>query len=240
MRRTIQAAGGILVHLVFLILLAIVMTGPRSVRPPDPVDAPLIWTATASLPGEARGGGQGGNRAQASPAAIQRLRPDSTPVYVLPRMPDVLAALELPGLPVAFAAPSATGPGTDTGASGGKGEGSDGPGSGVGDGPGAGAGDRPFVDGSPGLVSPQLIFEKPPEYTVEAMAARAHGTVLLEAIVLEDGSVGAARVIRSMEPSFGLEHKAIEAVRAWRFRPGRYQGRVVQVKVLVELQFTLR
>ena len=59
-------------------------------------------------------------------------------------------------------------------------------------------------------------------------------------LVLEDGSVGAVRVVRSPEPSYGLDLTAIEAVRAWRFSPGSYQGRPVQVTVLIELQFTLR
>jgi outer membrane biosynthesis protein TonB len=48
------------------------------------------------------------------------------------------------------------------------------------------------------------------------------------------------RVVRSVDKIYGLDGKAIEAVRGWRFRPGSYQGRTVAVKVLVELIFTLR
>ena len=152
----------------------------------------------------------------------------------------MLGALELPGVSVAFAAPNATGPGADTGPSGGRGEGTDGPGSGTRHGPGARAGDGPFVDGTPGLTSPQLLSETKPEYTQEAMRARAQGAVLLEATVLENGSVGPVRVVRSVDQTYGLDKKAVEAVRAWRFRPGTYQGQPVAVKVLVELIFTLR
>jgi protein TonB len=162
------------------------------------------------------------------------------PRYVLPRVPDVLGALELPGVSVAFAAPNAAGPGTDTGTPGGLGEGRTGPGSGSRTGPGAGPGDGPFLDGTPGVTSPQLVFERKPEYTPEAMTARAQGAVLLEATVLENGTVGAVRVVRSVDKVYGLDGKAVEAVRAWRFRPGTYQGRPVAVKVLVELIFTLR
>jgi TonB family protein len=64
--------------------------------------------------------------------------------------------------------------------------------------------------------------------------------VLLEASVLENGAVGLVRVVRSVDKVYGLDAKAIEAGRAWRFRPGTYQGRPVAVKVLVELIFTLR
>lgn len=72
------------------------------------------------------------------------------------------------------------------------------------------------------------------------MSARAQGAVLLEATVLANGSVGPVRVVRSVDTIYGLDGKAVEAVRAWRFRPGIYQGRPVAVKVLVELIFTLR
>ena len=72
------------------------------------------------------------------------------------------------------------------------------------------------------------------------MRARAQGAVLLEATVLENGSVGPVRVVRSVDQTYGLDKKAVEAVRAWRFRPGTYQGQPVAVKVLVELIFTLR
>lgn len=64
--------------------------------------------------------------------------------------------------------------------------------------------------------------------------------MLLEASVLENGAVGLVRVVRSVDKVYGLDAKAIEAGRAWRFRPGTYQGRPVAVKVLVELIFTLR
>ena len=72
------------------------------------------------------------------------------------------------------------------------------------------------------------------------MRARVQGAVLLEATVLENGSVGPVRVVRSVDQTHGLDKKAVEAVRAWRFRPGSYQGKPVAVKVLVELIFTLR
>lgn len=150
-----------------------------------------------------------------------------------------MAPVVLPGIEVAFAAPNASGPGTNDRGDG-RGEGSDGPGTGTRTGPGAGEGDRPFVDGAPGVTSPRPLAEQKPEYTVEAMRARVQGTILLEATVLENGSVTDIRVLKAMEPSYGLDEKAVEALRAWKFRPGTYQGRPVAVKVLVELLFTLR
>ena len=238
MRRWIQLAGGFSVHAVFVIVFALLVTTTRAPERAAVVKpTPLVWT---ERPGSGQGGGRGGNQAKAAPAPLRREVSQDAPRFVLPRVPDVLGALELPGVSVAFAAPNGTGPGTDTGAGGGLGEGSEGPGSGTRRGPGAGTGDGPFVDGTPGLTSPQLVFEQKPEYTPQAMSARAQGAVLLEATVLEDGSVGLVRVVRSVDKTYGLDGKAIEAVRAWRFRPGTYQGRPVAVKVLVELIFTLR
>lgn len=238
MRRSIQLTGGLAVHAVFAAILALLVTTTRA--PDRPVEAkptPLVWT---ERPGGGSGGGQGGNKTKASPAPLRREISKQAPRYVLPRIPEVLDALELPGVSVAFAAPNAIGPGTDTGPAGSRGEGSDGPGPGTRSRPGAGPGDGPFVDGTPGLTSPQLLAETKPEYTQEAMRARVQGAVLLEATVLENGSVGNVRVIRSVDQTYGLDRKAVEAVRAWRFRPGSYQGKPVAVKVLVELIFTLR
>ena len=115
-----------------------------------------------------------------------------------------------------------------------------GSGSGVGPGSGGGTGGGEYAYGTPGLTDPAPIFEKRPEYTPAAMRAKVQGTVEVEAVVREDGSVGRVRIVRSLDDRFGLDEKAIEAVRQWRFRPGVKDGRRVPVLVLIELTFTLR
>lgn len=114
---------------------------------------------------------------------------------------------------------AAEGTGKDEGSEEGRGEGLGGPGSGPRTGPGAGAGDGPFQDGAPGVVSPQVLFERKPQYTADAIRAKAEGTIRLEATVLVDGAVGTVRLVRTLDESFGLDQKAVEAVRGWRFRP---------------------
>ena len=237
-RQPVRIASGAFVHIVFGVGLSLFLR-PLPPEAPARMSARLVWAPVKPLPGAPDGGGQGGDRRSASPAAERPVVADHQPRFLLPRIPDAIAAVVLPGIEVAFAAPNASGPGTnDRGV--GRGEGSDGPGSGTGKGPGVGEGDRPFVDGAPGVTSPRPLVEQKPEYTVEAMRARAQGSVLLEATVLENGSVTDIRVLKAMEPSYGLDAKAVEALRAWKFRPGTYQGRPVAVKVLVELFFTLR
>ena len=72
------------------------------------------------------------------------------------------------------------------------------------------------------------------------MHAKLQGTVVLEAVVLADGTVGDVRIVRSLDSTFGLDVNAIKAVRQWRFVPGSQYGKPVAVVVSVELTFTLR
>jgi periplasmic protein TonB len=160
--------------------------------------------------------------------------------FSLPQISAVIGAIELPGAMAVLSAAGANGSGNDDGPDNGRGEGAPGPGAGPRAGPGSGDGDGPFQDGVPGVRSPQVLYERRPEYTSAAMSARVQGTVLMEATVLVDGTVGDVRIVRSLDGIFGLDQKAIEAVRAWRFRPGTYFGKPAAVKVLVELTFSLR
>ena len=72
------------------------------------------------------------------------------------------------------------------------------------------------------------------------MRAKVQGVVLLECIVRPDGSVSDVNVVRSLDPTFGLDQEAIKAAKQWRFRPGTRFGEPVAVLVTIELTFTLR
>jgi protein TonB len=72
------------------------------------------------------------------------------------------------------------------------------------------------------------------------MRARIQGMVTLQAVVLPDGSVGTAHIVRSLDSTFGLDEEAVKAVKLWRFLPGTLAGRAVPVRVEIELTFTLR
>ena len=85
-----------------------------------------------------------------------------------------------------------------------------------------------------------VLHEEKPIYTAGAMGARVQGVVEVEAIVMPDGTVGQVQIVRSLDDRFGLDEKAVEAVKRWRFRPGMRQGKPVAVLVNIELTFTLR
>jgi len=132
-------------------------------------------------------------------------------------------------------------PSNGTGASGGMGSGKrdgigPGTGPGVGDGREGGIGGGPYVVGR-GVSAPQLIYDPEPEYSDEARKEKYQGVVLLQVIVGEDGRPRDVRIARSL--GLGLDEKALEAVRQWRFEPGRLNGRTVAVVVNVQVNFRL-
>jgi periplasmic protein TonB len=124
------------------------------------------------------------------------------------------------------------GAGTDLGAGSGSGVGS-----GIGDGTDGGTGGGVFRPGS-GIEPPRLLREVKPHYTEDARRRGVTGEVVLEVVVRRDGTVGDLVVVRGL--GAGLEQRALEAVRQWRFAPARRLGAPVDVVVEVAVEFTLR
>jgi len=87
------------------------------------------------------------------------------------------------------------------------------------------------------VTLPRLVEEFRPFYTVEAMAAHVTGRVMLEAVVLEDGSVGEVRVVRSLDCD--LDESAVGTLRRWRFSPATKLGVPTAVVITAELAFSL-
>ena len=83
---------------------------------------------------------------------------------------------------------------------------------------------------------PQKIHHVAPTYPAIAQAARVAGTVILEALIAEDGSVREVRVLKSLPL---LDASAVDAVRQWRFTPTLLNGVPVQVIMSVTVTFTL-
>ena len=131
---------------------------------------------------------------------------------------------------------SGTGGGAGEGSGGGIGPGE---GDGLGPGEGGGTGGGVFRPGN-GVEIPRMLRNVRPSYTAEAMRAKVQGVVLVEAVVLADGSVGDVTVIRSLDKVFGLDEEAVKAARQMRFVPGNRFGEPVAVLVTIELSFTLR
>jgi TonB family protein len=86
-------------------------------------------------------------------------------------------------------------------------------------------------------VAPLLLYKVDPDYSEQARLARYNGTVLLRLVIDEKGDPRDIRVLRSL--GLGLDEKAIEAVRHWRFRPGLKDGKAVAVDANIEVSFRL-
>ena len=91
-----------------------------------------------------------------------------------------------------------------------------------------------------GVTMPVIVREVKPEYTSEARKARIQGTVTLDVVVVEDGTVGEVRVTRSLDEEYGLDEQAVKAVKQWSFKPGTRDGKPVPVRVSIEMTFTLK
>jgi len=130
------------------------------------------------------------------------------------------------------------GPGVGGGSGTGKGTGlGEGDGSGVGAGSGGGTGGGPYRPGS-GIEAPRLLHEVKADYTEDARQRGLAGEVLLEIVVRRDGSVGDVRILQGL--GGGLNERAVQAVRQWRFTPARRLGTPVDVIVEVAVEFRLR
>ncbi len=86
-------------------------------------------------------------------------------------------------------------------------------------------------------VWPVVVHRVDPEYNEVARRARVSGIVIVEVLIGADGRVEAGRILKPLP--FGLDQKAIEAVRQWRFRPGSVDGKPVPVIMNLTLNFRL-
>ena len=130
------------------------------------------------------------------------------------------------------------GPGTGGGVGTGTGTGlGPGDGSGIGPGSGGGTGGGPYRPGS-GIEAPRLLREVKADYTEDARRRGLSGDVVLEVIVRRDGAVGDVKLLQGL--GGGLNERAIQAVRQWRFAAAQRQGVPVDVVVEVAVEFKLR
>ena len=220
---------------------------------PDLTSPDIVWIAQPG-PG---GGGGGGNRLPEPPKAAElpgkdkitvpaMKPPDPTPEPTKVEQPPIEAPMNIPAETMASGTTTSAGvidssastESASTGSGSGTGAGS-GQGAGLGEGTGGGTGGGVYRIGS-GVESPRLVRSVRPNYTSEAMRAKVQGVVRLEGVVRPDGSVSDVRVLRSLDPVFGLDEEVVRAARQFRFTPGTRFGQPVSVLVSFEIEFTLR
>jgi TonB family protein len=208
---------------------------------------------------QAGGGGGGGDRdklqapkGRLPKTAMEQITPPAVvvrndnpklavePTVVIP--PQVHLALNtLPTLGDPMSHLPSGPPSNGTGSGGGIGSGNGG-GVGSGEGPGVGPGRGGGIGGGVfrvggGVSAPRVIYQPDPEYSEEARKAKYQGTCVLWLVVGPDGRPRDIRVARTL--GLGLDEKAIEAVRTWKFEPAMKDGKPVAVQINVEVEFRL-
>ena len=264
-----QSAGvSVVVHIAMLAgLIAISIMGARAVNQAEKPRETVILIApdlTPPLPMTKKadttvgGGGGGGDRdklqapkgklpklamEQITPPAIV-IRNDHPKLPVEPTVvvpPQIKLASNMPSIGNPMAALPSGPPSNGTGSGGGIGSGSgggvgSGTGPGVGPGHGGGIGGGIFRVGG-GVSAPRALDTPDPEYSEEARKAKYQGTCVLWLIVGPDGKPRDVKVARAL--GMGLDQKAIEAVRNWKFQPAMKDGKPVAVQINVEVNFRL-
>jgi TonB family protein len=227
-------------------------------KPTETVE--LITPGDIALPPsktQAGGGGGGGDRdkfeapkgklpkfamEQVTPPAVivrnEHPKLVAEPTVIVP--PQIKLASNMPNLGDPMSSIPAP-PSNGTGFGGGIGSGSGG-GVGSGEGPGVGPGKGGGIGGGVfrvggGVSAPRIVSDPEPEYSEEARKAKYQGVCVLWLVVGPDGRPREIKVARSL--GLGLDEKAIEAVKNWKFEPAMKDGRPVAVQINVEVNFHL-
>jgi TonB family protein len=207
----------------------------------------------------AGGGGGGGDRSiiDASKGHLPKLEknpivPPQVPVVEKPTIPmqsaiNVQKNLMLPDNPLlpmvgVTKSPNVSLASNGQGANGGMGTGSggglgSGTGNGFGPGFGGNAGGGLYRIGG-GVSAPVVIRSVDPEFSDEARRAKYQGICLISLIVDTDGNPQNIHIARAL--GMGLDEKAIEAVKLFKFKPAMKDGKTpVPVQMTIEINFRL-
>ena len=206
----------------------------------------------------AGGGGGGGEHKQQPPTQgkvpkfeMTRITPPLMTPHPIPKLPSDPTLLGPPELkipspndpnfgdPLAAMMSASAGSGAQGGMGTGEGGGiGSGTGGGLGPGSGGGTGGGAFRPGTGGVGYPACLYCPEPQYSEDARKAKFQGIVVLQVIIQPDGHATNIQVVKGA--GLGLDEKAIEAVRTWRFKPAiGPNGTPVATITPIEVNFRL-
>ena len=93
---------------------------------------------------------------------------------------------------------------------------------------------QPPVSVSQGVSGGQLIRRVAPVYPAQALRSHVEGTVVLAAVIMEDGSVRSVKVVQGPAT---LAQSAVEAVKLWRYQPFELDGKPVKNEITISVDF---
>jgi TonB family protein len=89
------------------------------------------------------------------------------------------------------------------------------------------------------VTAPILIHKIEAGYTQQAREAKVQGTVLLQVKIDATGAVDGEQIKVLRGLGFGLDEKAVEAVKQWKFKPATKAGTPVAAPANIEVNFRL-
>jgi len=204
------------------------------------------------------GGGGGGNheiveaskgrlpqmaKTQITPPQILRIDHPKLAVEPTIKMPNPIKLPDqaqmpnfgIPQSPQVALASQGSGGGSGFGSGNGGGIGS-GNGEGVGPGEDGGYGGGVMSPGG-GVSEPVLLYAPDPEFSDEARRAKYQGICVVGLIVDAQGNPQNVHVVRPL--GMGLDEKAMEAVRQYKFKPAIFHGKPVPVQINIEVNFRI-
>jgi periplasmic protein TonB len=109
-------------------------------------------------------------------------------------------------------------------------------GNGIGPGSGGNTGGGPMhIGGS--VRPPSVLYSVEPEFSEEARKAKFSGNVQVYLWVDEQGNPSHVRVVRGV--GMGLDEKAVDAVRQYKFKPALQNGKPVKVDLYIDVNFQI-
>jgi TonB family protein len=256
-----SSAVSFVVHVVVVALILLMVLADwktRAVQKSEVTTVTVPYIPPARLTAPMGGGGGGGTHSlvEASkgklpkmvknpitPPQILKMDHPILPVEAAVKMPQPLKLPDAANMPnigvpnspqVKFSSQgTGSNSGFGTGSGGGIGAGN---GNGVGSGSGGGYGGGVYHVGG-GVSEPVLIYSVEPEFSDEARRAKYQGICIVQLIVDAQGNPQDVKVIRPL--GMGLDQKAVDAVKQYRFRPAMFHGKAVPVIVNIAVNFRI-
>ena len=237
-------------HILVILLIAFLIAHQVHVTPAVKAEVTtLIAPAPPPIAPKVEQIGGGGGQHDLAPVtqgrlpklAQEQIVPPKAPPTIAPKLamdPTVvvqkdlkMATNDMPnlGMPNSNLKGVSLGNGTGTGLGSGSG-------SGIGPGSGGNTGGGVFHIGG-GVSKPVVLYSPEPEFSEEARKAKFSGNVEVYLWVDENGSPSHIRVVRGV--GMGLDEKAIEAVRQYKFKPAMKDGKPVKVDLYIDVNFQI-
>lgn len=99
------------------------------------------------------------------------------------------------------------------------------------------AGASEVYEPGPAVKAPKLVHYVEPEFSANSKEAFVEGVVRVSTVVTAEGTPSNCQIIRGLNSE--EDKTALKAVKLWRFQPGTKDGKPVNVRVTVEIEFHL-